>query len=146
MILAMTIMDQRIVLECAAQGLSLQKIAAAAGCSHTHIFDWCRKDAAFAAAFAEARAQGLEVRADELLDMADDPAADVMRLRVKAENYRWLLSKRKPKEYGDRLDVNVAQTVDITLALNDARRRLARPLDVLDVVPRQLSAPDPFAD
>ena len=81
-------------------------------------------DPIFAKSFSEARAEGLEMRADELLDIANDLTIDVNRARLKSDNIKWILSKRKPGTYGDKLDLNVNQVVDIGTALQAAKSRL----------------------
>jgi terminase small subunit-like protein len=70
--------------------------------------------------------EGLEQLADSLLTVADE-YDDVQRGRLKSENIRWILSKRKPLTYGDRLEVNLTQTVDIGAALLEAKSRAALP-------------------
>jgi hypothetical protein len=82
-----------------------------------------------------ARAQ--EISADFLVDEAIDAARnepDVMRARVIAENNRWAASRRNSKKYGDRIDLNVTQTLDISGTLLEAKQRMLRPMrDQLDV-------------
>jgi hypothetical protein len=82
-----------------------------------------------------ARAQ--EFSADFLVDDAIEAARnepDVMRARVIAENNRWAASRRNSKKYGDRIDLNVTQTLDISGTLLEARQRMLRPMrDQLDI-------------
>jgi hypothetical protein len=76
-----------------------------------------------------ARAQ--EISADFLVDDAIEAARsepDVMRARVIAENNRWAASRRNSKKYGDRIDLNVTQTLDISGTLLEARTRMLRPM------------------
>ncbi len=62
--------------------------------------------------YARARAIGLEIRAEEIIDIADregvakgeaDDAVQVQRDKLRADNRKWELSKLLPKKYGDRL-------------------------------------------
>jgi hypothetical protein len=60
----------------------------------------------------------LEVLADEVLSLADDVAnaenpVAVAAARLQVDSRKWLLSKLKPKQYGDRLEL--AGQVDIAV-------------------------------
>ena len=81
----------------------------------------------FARIFALARQEGLDNLADDLLDIPDT-CDDILKARLKSENTKWLLSKRKPQVYGERLDLHVNQTVDISTALKEARARTVLPM------------------
>lgn len=83
----------------------------------------------FKNAFEQARQEGLEQMADGLITAADE-YVDVQRGRLKSDNVKWLLSKRKPEVYGDKVDIHVSQTIDITAALNEAKARA-----LVDVTP-----------
>ncbi|MCA9339391.1 MAG: hypothetical protein KDA17_00595 [Candidatus Saccharibacteria bacterium] len=112
-------------IELAAMGESLKNIADSI-CVTTQYLSKCRShDQAFDAIFERARLEGLELIADSLLTIADD-IEDVQRARLKSDNFKWLLSKRKPKIYGDKIDVNITERVDISLALSEARARVMR--------------------
>jgi hypothetical protein len=81
--------------------------------------------------FEQARQEGLEHLADGLITAHEDEV-DVQRARLKSDNAKWLLSKRKPSVYGDKVDIHVSQTIDISAALAEARSRA-----VIDVTPAQ---------
>ena len=77
----------------------------------------------FAAQYARARDIGLDVMADEILEISDDGSNDYMerqgeksegwqlngehvqRSRLCVDTRKWMLSKLAPKRYGDRLDL-----------------------------------------
>lgn len=66
-----------------------------------------------------ARSEGL---ADEIIEIADtEPDPGKARNRIEAR--KWYASKMKPQKFGDRIDVNVNQTIDISSALSAARSR-----------------------
>lgn len=81
----------------------------------------------FMTRFEQARQEGLEYIADGLITAHKDEI-DVQRARLKSDNAKWLLAKRKPAVYGDKVDIHVSQTIDISSALKDARSR-ALPLN-----------------
>jgi hypothetical protein len=76
--------------------------------------------------FEQARQEGLEHLADGLMTAHSDDI-DVQRARLKSDNHKWLLSKRKPSVYGDKVDIHVSQTIDIAGALEEARSRALPP-------------------
>ena len=82
-------------------------------------------DAEFAENYARAREAQLVRWEDELLEIADDASKDftvrkndsgeevtvvdhehIARSKVRIDTRKWLMSKRAPKKYGDRVDVN----------------------------------------
>lgn len=87
-------------------------------------FQWYRylqQNDTFSQLYDEARNNGLEELADSLFDIADK-YDDIHRARLKSENIRWILSKRKSKIYGDRqiVDVNL---LNLGNALQEAKGR-----------------------
>lgn len=79
-------------------------------------------NAHFAAGFRKAREVYLTDAGDNLINMAEDQTLDPMRLKLKSDNTKWLLSKMLPAIYGDKVQVQI-ETVDLTGALADARAR-----------------------
>lgn len=115
--------DQKeMAIQLAAEGKTLKQIRAAIGVEQRAFWTYRCEDIPFEQKFSRARSEGLEELADDLVTVADE-YHDVQRGRLKSENVRWLLSKRKAHIYGDRIDLNVNQTVDIGGALRDARAR-----------------------
>lgn len=76
----------------------------------------------------EAETRGYDAMADALLRIDHHAIyghSDPKMAKVMSDNIKWLLSKRKQREYGDRLEVTHNVTVDkaITDALSAGRRR-----------------------
>jgi len=80
-----------------------------------------------AVAYANAMELSADVLADEALECVDSDV-DPAKARNQATVRQWLASKRNNKRYGERIDLNVSQTVSIDLALNQAKSRLLRPV------------------
>lgn len=88
----------------------------------------------FAAQYARARDIGLEVMAEETIEIADDSGLDVVmtengprpdgeainRAKLRVDTRKWLLSKLAPKRYGDRLQVDATVSVE---AMDDSELR-----------------------
>lgn len=72
--------------------------------------------------YMAARRDAADLRAEEILEIADtDP--DPLRARNRIDARKWYASKLDPKVYGERIDVNVQQRVDLTSVLDEARKR-----------------------
>ena len=76
--------------------------------------------------YARAQQVRAELLADEIVDIADD-AVDAGKARNQIDVRKWYASKMQPAKYGDRIDLNVNQTVDIGAALVEARARAMLP-------------------
>jgi hypothetical protein len=107
-----------------AEGKTLRWICEQSGMpSKGTVLRWARDNPAFRDQYALAREIGDELLAEELLTIADDGTNDYMtiikgdvsynvedrevtnRSRMRIDARKWLLSKRLPKKYGDKLDV-----------------------------------------
>ena len=124
-----------IAIDMAAKGEPLKMIVEAMCTSETGFWHYRQQYPDFKIAFEHARQEGLEQMADGLMT-AHDEYTDVQRARLKSDNVKWLLSKRKPEIYGDKVDIHVSQTIDITAALTEARARAlpgATSREVIDV-------------
>lgn len=85
---------------------------------------WASVDGTFAEQRNLARAAAAEALESELLTAPKQ--YEPGRARVITENIRWLLSKWQPATYGDKLELNVNQTVDISQAIEQGRARQSR--------------------
>jgi hypothetical protein len=91
-----------------------------------------------AVAYARAVEIKADLLADEVIHLADGDG-DPAKVRNQMQARQWLASKLHAKRYGDRIDLNVTQTIDVGATLAEARARLlpARDLtQVVDVEPR----------
>lgn len=111
-------------LELASAGKSMRQMGEAMGCTIDEIYRYRAKHTHFEQSFTQARTNGLELLADDLITI-DSDVSDVMKARLRSENLRWLLSRRLPQNYGDRISVDVGGVIDLRAALNDANRRIA---------------------
>ena len=113
-----------------AEGYSLRTVCSSEDMpSKTTVFRWLSlsNDAEWASDFrdqyARAKQEAADAMADELLDIVDDGTNDwmeinrggykstivdqeaVQRSKLRAETRKWLMSKMKPKKYGEKLDL-----------------------------------------
>lgn len=83
-----------------------------------------------------------ELLADEIIEIADTDL-DPIRARNRIEARKWYASKMQPQKYGDRIDINLTETVDIRGALSEARSRVLADVVVLAV--EDLEPIDPWS-
>ena len=126
-VIELTQEQQDLALTMAANGDTMRKIREALDVNAEQLRKYLVKYPLFQSSLASARQEGLEELADSLQDIPE-LISDVQRARLKSENLRWVLSKRKPQVYGDRIEVNMNQTVDIGAALLEARSRASLPI------------------
>ncbi len=108
------------VLDRLAQGESLRTICGLEGMpSRPVVYRWIDENTDdFAARYARARDIGLDVVADQVLDIADEPVGStengatdsgaVADKRVRFDARRWYLSKLAPKRSGDRVGSEIS--------------------------------------
>lgn len=82
-----------------------------------------RIDCDFVRDCSMARSDNIDDMVDRLLEIPDQ-YDDSNKAKVLSENIKWIASKRKPAVYGDRIDLNVNQIVDIGAALQAAKDRI----------------------
>ena len=75
--------------------------------------------------------------ADEVVAIADSDA-DPAKARNQMTARQWLASKLYAKRYGDRIDLNVTQTLDIGSTLAEARARLRPVSDQSNITDAQI--------
>lgn len=112
------------------EGVSLRSILRQEGMPPIGTFmRWINEDEHFAEQYAQAKMIGIEVLAEEILEIADESTSDklytrevydaetgekkyltvenkefVNRSRLRVDTRKWLLSKMIPKKYGDNLE------------------------------------------
>jgi hypothetical protein len=108
-------------------GEDLRTVLKDIGLPRKRFYDVLNSTPELDAQYTRAKQCRAEEMANEIVEIADsEPDAQKARNRIDAR--KWFASKVLSKIYGDRLDVNVTQTVDIGQALADARARALRPM------------------
>lgn len=85
------------------------------------MFKWLRENKEFSEQYARAKQESADAMAEDILDIADDGTNDYMeredggvayngdsvqRARLRVDTRKWLMSKMKPKKYGDKMEVD----------------------------------------
>ncbi len=125
-----------------AEGESLRSICRDHYMPHrSSVYQWLRKNAAFADLYTRARERLVEHWADEILEIADDGTTDyvtkvgrngteyesvdqehIQRSRLRVDTRKWLMSKLAPRKYGDRVEHEHLGEVTVTHELSDRER------------------------
>ena len=73
---------------------------------------------------AQARMMLSDIMVSEMIRISDDETIDTLQAKTMIETRRWIAGKYMPKVYGDRLDLNITETVDLRQALDTAKGRV----------------------
>lgn len=130
---------QRTFCASVADGTSVKLSAAAIGVSTVTIYRWASRLPAFARALSTARAISNRCLVDDLLTIPTDPRYSIDQARLISDAIKWRASRELRAEYGDKLDVSVEHSVDLTGALADARSRvrllpICDPAQIVDAI------------
>ena len=87
-----------------------------------------------AVSYARATEIRADLMADEVITIADCEVTDPQRARNQMQARQWLASKQHSRRYGDRIDLNVSQTLDVSVTLAEARARLLRPVSDQQII------------
>lgn len=145
-------LDTEAAIVTASNGASLKEICRVLGCTVFSLHTLLNRYPTFAAQLKQAREIGFTVRAEGLRDLVhNDPFADPNRMKVIVDTEKWLLSKLHPRVFGDRIDVNITEKVDVSEPMKQARERARR---VIDITPKNVAINqavkalgyDPFAE
>lgn len=88
------------------------------------IFEWFRTKEGFTKQYEKAKQEASDALAEEILDISDESSGDyievvdkdgnvrtrlnqenIQRARLRVDTRKWLMSKMKPKKYGEQVDV-----------------------------------------
>lgn len=129
------------VIEKILDGLPLRDAVKVAGLTPQLFHHRLSGDREAAVAYSRAVEIKADLLADEVVHLADGDG-DPAKVRNQMNARQWLASKLYAKRYGDRIDLNVTQTIDIGSTLAEARARLLPVRDqheVIDVEPRAVT-------
>jgi hypothetical protein len=110
-----------------ARGSTLHAYLQDVGLDDLRFYEIVETTPQLASDYARAKRVRAELIAQEIVDIADNEG-DAQKARNRIQARQWYAAKILPREYGDRMDINVTQTIDIGSALQDARARALRPV------------------
>jgi hypothetical protein len=107
-----------------AEGAKLKEICAQIGITVGTLSTWLSDNPDFLSQFSRASQEGYDLLAEELLEIPDT-YEDINRGRLKSDNIKWILARRAASKYGDKVTLDINQTVSIGAALSEALARVA---------------------
>ena len=134
-------------LEQISQGQTPTEACDRANIPYTTFEKYCDRDPALQELRMDAERRGYDAMADALVNIDNHKIhgqSDAKMAKVISDNIKWLLSKRRFKDYGDKVEVRHELTMDkhIVAALDAARNRVALPSPVIDAVAVELTDDD----
>lgn len=112
-------------------GLTLQNALKTHECSAYIFYKTLEKYPECQLSYAYAEKFIADTLAEEIISIADSED-NYGKARNQIDARKWLAGKRAPKKYGDRIDVNVEGSIDLTAAIQDASKRIALPNSYLN--------------
>lgn len=112
-------------------GLTLQKALKTHDCSASMFYKTLEKYPELQVNYAYAEKYNADVLAEEIISIADSEE-NYGKARNQIDARKWLAGKRAPKKYGDRIDVNVEGSIDLSAAIDAASKRIALPNSYLN--------------
>lgn len=107
-----------------AQGISMRTVCLSDDMpALSTVFSWLSKNKEFQEQYARAKEESADAMSEEILDISDDGTNDWMirrfgdeeikvpnnealqRSRLRVDTRKWIMSKMKPKKYGDKIDM-----------------------------------------
>lgn len=107
--------------------------------SMSTVFKWLRENEEFSQQYAKAKEESSDAMAEDLLDIADTPVMGEIKTikpdgtieikqdemlghrRLQVDARKWLMSKMKPKKYGDKLDMTSGgERLEVTVSAEQA--------------------------
>jgi hypothetical protein len=106
---------------------SLNRLFKERGIKPWDFYSFLDKNPIYAVKYARAQEARAELLVEEIIEIADEEVCpQTARNRIDAR--RWYASKMQPHKYGDRIDLNITKTIDISSALKEAKERIQLPI------------------
>ncbi len=118
---------ERILAELA-NGESLRKACENAGVARSTFLDLVDSDKELTDRYARVRAKGAEVEFERLQDLAEEPppldangktdSGWVQWKRLQIDTAKWMLAKKRPERYGDRVEQHHTGSVGLAISID----------------------------
>lgn len=117
-------------------GQSLKVACETLGIAMQRFNEHKRSDKDLSAAYGRAMETRADYLAEQIIEIADTES-DSSKARNQIDARKWFAAKVHPKQYGERVDLNVTQSIDISAALEEARARLLSMRDQSNIIDAQ---------
>ncbi len=118
--------EMQAILEETAQGIEITDICKKYGIHLFHFKKQLMNDSLFISEFNMARSVAAEALVAKLLTIGEDVnnGGDTASAKIKSDNIKWIASKHAREIYGEKMDVAVHQTLDLSKVLEAANARV----------------------
>tara|TARA_R110000850_G_C9996087_1_gene467965 strand:+ start:15042 stop:15476 length:435 start_codon:yes stop_codon:yes gene_type:complete len=98
------------------------------------VFNWFRSYPEFLEQYTRAKEESADAMAEDILDISDNATNDwmetdddagyrlngenIQRSRLRVESRKWLMSKQKPKKYGDKIQQEITAPEGVSFNMN----------------------------
>ena len=127
----MAVIDQETaerVLTRASEGETITGICKDMGVARRSLWDYRQSNPLFEQRLVRALEEGAHAMVDSTVEIADDTTIDAHRARNRINARQWAVERRYRKTYGQHVDLNITERIDISGALIEARRRVSLPV------------------
>ena len=105
---------REVILDGLADGQSLRAICRSDEMPNiATVMRWLAADPEWRAQYAHAREIGDDAMAEDIQTIADDEDLDPNDKRVRIDTRKWLMAKRQPKKYGDKIETVHSGSVEV---------------------------------
>jgi hypothetical protein len=144
------------ICEMLADGKSLRSVCALDGMPTARtVFNWFRTYPEFLQQYTRAKQESADAMAEDILEISDGAIAVIkagaekksgaiaQAVRLQVDTRRWLMSKMKPKKYGDTLDVTSGgeQIKGNTIVFQNFAKESIKTEDAIDVPVNEIEEP-----
>jgi len=114
-------------IEAALNGKGYREIAIALGTTREYLKELRSKYVPFNDILSRARALGLEELFDDIRYIVEDNTGmDHRQLKVKFEAHKYVLACSDPRKYGERMNIEITEHVDLKASLAQAKERVLK--------------------
>jgi len=116
-------------IEAAIQGKGYNEIAKAMGCARRTLVRLRQQYLPFSETLSRARALGLDELFDDIRYIVEDnPDIDHRKIKTKFESTKYYLACSDPRKYGERMNIEITEHVDLKASLAQAKERVLKQL------------------
>ncbi len=119
--------DYEAAIDAALDGYTYTAIAEAMGCCRRTLVKLRQQYVPFSDALSRARAYSLDLKADELSTLCQDHPElhdKPQILKTMFDQGKWFLACADPRKYGDRMNIEVTERIDLKGAMDKAKERV----------------------
>ena len=120
----LTIEEQDKVITLTADAMPIKRVCETIGISNIDFYLFCKAHPLFEQRLHDSRTCASHILAEDVVEISRRTDLNPQIQRNQMAGNQWLASKRNSKMYGDKMDINVTATIDVSGILDAAERRV----------------------